>query len=133
MLHTPVSELVKKLDRIFSLFVRLLSAGPGGYVACYTCGKQAHFTEMEAGHFIGRSAYAVRFDVRNVKPQCKYCNKVLEGNTKIFEQRLELEYGASVVSELKQLKHKVMHFASSYLTAEISRYKTLVEHLASRM
>ena len=44
--------------------------------SCVTCGKVAHWKEggIQAGHFISRKHYSVRWDEDNVHPQCVGCN-----------------------------------------------------------
>ena len=47
-------KLEKKLDRIFSNWVRRRHADQGGTVECVTCRKIFHFSEVHAGHYIKR-------------------------------------------------------------------------------
>ena len=71
-----VSSLKKKLDIIFSKYIRLKDADPSGNVECYTCGvvKQWEKDGMQAGHFMSRKHTITRWDEQNVKPQCYTCN-----------------------------------------------------------
>tara|TARA_B110000977_G_C10960053_1_gene448176 strand:+ start:563 stop:949 length:387 start_codon:yes stop_codon:yes gene_type:complete len=68
------SKLVKKLDTIFSQYIRKSNADKNGYCNCCTCGKQVFWKEIQAGHFMSRKHYSIRWDERNVNPQCVACN-----------------------------------------------------------
>ena len=69
------SKIVKKLDNIFSQYIRL-SNSKNGNCTCVTCGKVGDWKNggMQAGHFMSRKHYSTRWDERNVKPQCAGCN-----------------------------------------------------------
>ena len=70
------SKLIKKLDNVFSQYIRLSRSDDQGFCTCVTCGKSAHWKEggIQAGHFISRKHYSVRWDEDNVHPQCVGCN-----------------------------------------------------------
>lgn len=67
-------EVVKRLDSIFSKWVRLRGAKitPDGRILnkCCTCGVVQDITKMDAGHYISRGKYATRWSEDNVHPQC---------------------------------------------------------------
>ena len=67
------SKLIKKLDTIFSRWVRL-SNSVNEICTCVTCGKESHWKDIQAGHFISRKHYSTRWDERNCLPQCVGCN-----------------------------------------------------------
>ena len=68
------SKLVKKLDTVFSQYIRRSNADNNGYCTCVTCNKTFHWKEIQAGHFMSRKFYSVRWSEENVKPQCVACN-----------------------------------------------------------
>ena len=68
------SKLVKKLDTVFSQYIRLSNADNNGYCTCVTCNKTFHWKEIQAGHFMSRKHYSTRWDENNVHPQCVACN-----------------------------------------------------------
>ena len=68
------SKLIKKLDVVFSQWVRLSNADHSGYCTCVTCEKRFHWKEIQAGHFMSRKHYSTRWDENNVHPQCVACN-----------------------------------------------------------
>ena len=66
--------LVKKLDTIFSEFIRLRTANGNGFVECVTCGKVDHWRSMDCGHFMSRKNISTRWHEDNCQVQCKSCN-----------------------------------------------------------
>lgn len=57
-------NLIKKLDRIFSLYIRLRDVMPSGYVRCISCGQIKRFEEVDCGHFHSRRHMATRYKSR---------------------------------------------------------------------
>ena len=66
-------DLVKKLDKVFSLYIRLRDAMPSGYVRCISCGQIKPFADVDCGHFHSRTHMATRFDEENCNAECRYC------------------------------------------------------------
>ena len=66
-------DLVKKLDRVFSLYIRLRDTMPGGYVRCISCGQIKKFEDVDCGHFHSRRHMATRFDEDNAHAECRHC------------------------------------------------------------
>ena len=73
------SKLVKKLDTVFSKYIRISNADKNGYCTCVTCGVVKHWKEIQAGHFMSRKHYSTRWDERNVSSQCLACNMFRQG------------------------------------------------------
>lgn len=65
--------LIRKLDEVFSRYIRLRDADEHGYIRCISCGRIHHFNETDCGHFINRSHMATRFDEQNCNGQCRSC------------------------------------------------------------
>lgn len=72
------SHLVKKLDTVFSQYIRRRYA-KNDIAECVTCGKKDHWKKMDAGHFMSRKHYSTRWDEDNVQVQCKSCNLYNQG------------------------------------------------------
>lgn len=72
------SHLVKKLDTVFSQYIRRRYA-KNDIAECVTCGKRDHWKKMDAGHFMSRKHYSTRWDEDNVQVQCKSCNLYNQG------------------------------------------------------
>jgi len=86
-----LSELVHRLDAIFSKYIRLKYADEKGMVECYTSRVKKHWTEMQCGHFISRSNFFTRWDERNCRPQTEYENCGKHGNIPVYAAKLEQE------------------------------------------
>ena len=66
--------LVKKLDTIFSQYIRMRNANANGIAECVTCGKKDHWKSMDCGHFMSRKHLSTRWHEDNCQVQCKSCN-----------------------------------------------------------
>lgn len=118
-----LSSLENKLDGLFSNFIRLSNADEGGTVRCVTCPKLMHWKESDCGHWIKRQHRAVRWDERNVGPQCTRCNHFLGGAQDEFAQHIVALHGVSVLDELLRLKHTVVKRTRTDLEQMIENYK----------
>ena len=125
------SKLVKKLDQIFSKYIRYYYADSNGYVSCYTCGTTKPVKEMQAGHFQSRRHYSVRWDIEygNVKPQCVKCNMFEQGQQFIFGNKLKAEIGEDRFNELLQLSNTSVKRSQEDYKEMIAYYKKELEIL----
>lgn len=85
----------------FSLFIRLRDCGPDGYGQCCTCPRRAHYSTMDAGHWITRAKESTLFDERNVSLQCKGCNRFQGGKPLEHEQHIIRKHGSAAPGDLK--------------------------------
>ena len=92
-------DLKAKLDKEFSLFIRLRDAMPNGYFRCISCGQIKPFEQADCGHYFSRTHLATRFDENNCHAECRHCNRFkadhLEGYrvnliAKIGQQKFDL-------------------------------------------
>ena len=124
-----LSQLKKKLDEVFSKWVKRNWSPDGIYVACYTCGRSMQVqgdSNCTAGHFISRTYSPTRYDENNVRPQCMWpCNTKVMGNGKPieFERALKMEVGEEVVEEMKALSTTPYKFDRLWLIERIEYYK----------
>lgn len=118
------SKIVKKLDNIFSQYIRL-SNSKNGICKCVTCGKEGHWKNggIQAGHFQSRKHYATRWDERNVKPQCVGCNMFKAGE----QYKFSLYLGQQLSDDLLKESHKTVKFTSYELEDMIEHYSKEVE------
>jgi Bacteriophage Lambda NinG protein len=86
-----LSGLINDADAIFSKYLRMSAADDEGGVACFTCDSWGRWQAKQAGHFVSRACYLLRWDIRNVKVQCHSCNVGKRGNLGEFAKRLELQ------------------------------------------
>ena len=124
------STIVKKLDKIFSIYIRKKDADFHNIVECYTCGVSINWKyECDAGHFMGRGKYATRWEPLNVKPQCKKCNGFRRGEQYLFSKHLDEEYGKGTADELVYLSNQNARFTNDELLEKIKYYNELVKNL----
>ena len=122
------SKLVKKLDVVFSQYVRLSNADNRGYCTCVTCGKQGHWKTggIQAGHFLSRKHYSIRWSLDNVKPQCVACNVYRAGE----QYKYSLYLGNNLAEELYQKSKEITKFTNVELEEMIEKYSTLLKKLS---
>lgn len=102
----PLKSLEKKLDRVFSEYIRKRDADEGGTVSCVTCGKLMHWKECHASHFVKRQHRSVRWDERNVHAQCSRENVFMGGSQDEMAEYIVKKYGRETLSELLEKKHQ---------------------------
>ena len=124
------SSIVKKLDKIFSIWIRSKDADHTGQVDCYTCGVSKSWKyETDAGHFQSRGKYATRCEPLNVKPQCKRCNGFRGGEQYRFARNLDTLYGDGTAEWLEFESNQSARFTNDELLVKIKHYTELVKSL----
>lgn len=124
----PIPLLIKDLDKIFSLYIRL-KYSKDGLATCVTCGKTAHFKDMQNGHFNSRIHYATRWLEENCHPQCVGCNVFKNGNMANYAEFMIKKYGVEIISELNKKKHETTKLDRKLMEEKISFYKKKVKEL----
>ena len=120
--------MVKKLDAIFSQYIRLKDA-IDGYAICFTCGKKDHWKKLQNGHFQSRKHYATRWDEKNCQVQCSGCNVFKYGEQYIFGKNLDEKYYAGLSDELYYKAKQVVKFSNYEIEEMIIKYKNLVDNI----
>lgn len=103
------SQLKKKLDKIFSEYIRRKDA-KNGIATCVTCGKKAHWKELQNGHYVSRSYLATRFDETNCHVQCCGCNIFKKGNMDSYALFMINKYGVKHLEELEKSKQIIIRY-----------------------
>jgi len=122
-------SLVKKLDAIFSEYIRLRKANKKGIVTCYTCGKKAYWkgAGMQNGHFMSRKSYSTRWEELNCQVQCYACNCMRFGEQYKYGLELQKEYGKDLPEQLLIQSKQIKKFSNIDLEDMINKYKDLVD------
>jgi hypothetical protein len=128
-----IGVLTKKLDRIFSVYIRLSGTKEGGNCKCFTCDKVMHWREIQCGHFQSRRFYSTRFHVLNCKPQCYGCNIGLSGNQYIFGVNLDKLHGEGTANLMVRESRAVKKFTSQEMMELIGLYENLVGELRKKL
>ena len=116
------STLIKKLDRIFSEYIRKRDADKKGYVKCITSGKKYHYTEVDAGHFISRKEMATRWHEDNVYAQSRYDNRYRYGEQDEYSLALEKKK-KGLPKHLYNLSKQTIKYSIADLQDLIDKYK----------
>lgn len=116
--------LVKKLDTIFSIYIRRRYA-KNDIAECVTCGKKDHWKKLQAGHFMSRKHYATRWDEENVQVQCVGCNVYRYGEQYKFSKYL----GQELSDELLAKSREAQKFKDWELEEMIDMYKEKIERI----
>ena len=126
-------RLKKKLDDIISLYVRRRASDWRGNALCITCGVEKPYKELHAGHYVPRDNYSVRYDLRNLAPQCFKCNMKLPGckagNITQYTKYLVSQYGWPWVEKLIKDGEQSRQWTPEELRQEIVRYQELLKTL----
>ena len=122
------SKLVKKLDAVFSQYIRLKDS-VGGYATCFTCGKKDHWKKLQNGHFQSRKHYATRWDEQNCQVQCAGCNVFRYGEQFLFAKYLDERFYAGLSDELYIKSKQIVKFTNSEIEEMILKYKNLVDSM----
>ncbi len=82
-----------------------------GQCVCVTCGVVGPWKgnvqgggTIESGHFLASRRFSILFEESNVHPQCKYCNRHLNGNHGLYEAWMRHVYGQEEIDRLQALK-----------------------------
>lgn len=121
------SKLVKKLDVIFSQYIRLKYADKNGMVKCFTCDSVFHWKKIQNGHFRSRRYYATRWQEDNCRPQCIRCNMFDSGRSWEFGQHL----GENLSNKMFMLSQQTVKFTNDELIEMIDSYNLKVKEFIS--
>lgn len=96
------SAAVRKLDKTFSLYIRLRDSAPWDhrFFRCISCGQIKPFDQMDCGHFISRTHMATRFDTQNAHGECRACNRFSADHMLAYQRNLEAKIGKPAVEML---------------------------------
>ena len=122
-------KLVKDLDKVFSLFIRMRASDENGYATCFTCGQVKKWKEGDAGHFISRGAYSTRWNETNVQFQDKKCNIFQSGQQYLFSVALNRLHGEGTADALYAMSRQTRKYGVGEIKAMIEIYKDKVERL----
>lgn len=134
--------LRRKSDELFSKYIRLRDSDyrrdvevPGWYGKCITCSYNGlvawiddkddlRFTRgWDAGHFVSRGNWFVRYDEENVNLQCSYrCNKMKSGEHIKYGYALEEKYGRGTPKHLEESAEKNKEY-----TLKIEEFQQIIE------
>lgn len=127
---TENGKLKKEADAWFSRRIRLQYADWKGDVKCYTCSTIKPWKQMQCGHYIRRGVSLLRFEERNVRPQCSGCNMFNPARAyPIYSQNIIKEKGLKKLNWLIGESKKIHSFTTQELKDIIAREKEKISKL----
>ena len=132
--HAPPKRkpnLVKKLDKVFALYIRLRDTMPSGYCRCISCGRIKPFAEIDCGHFHGRMNMATRYDEDNCHGECHFCNRMSADHLIQYRANLVKKIGQQKVDWLNVKAHSSKHFLDYELESMIEHYTREAKKLST--
>lgn len=118
------STLIKKLDAVFSIYIRRKDA-VNDIAQCVTCGKKDHWSKLQNGHWASRRHYSTRWDERNCNVQCAGCNVFRAGEIYLYTKYLCSQYGDNLPEELYAQSQQIRKFTDVELQELIEHYTQL--------
>lgn len=121
--------LQKRLDLIFSEYIRLRDANDNGFCKCVTCGAMWRWQSLHNGHYVDRRHIGARYDERNCTSQCPNCNIGLRGNLDKYKRAIIEKYGVKVLEELESAKRTTEKWTTVDYQEKITYYKSEVKRI----
>lgn len=121
------SQLVKRLDTVFSQYIRLRDS-IDGMATCVTCGDKREWQQQQNGHFYTRGRYPTRWDEMNCSVQCVRCNVFLKGNYINYTMYMIDKYGREAVENLEIKSKSTVKITSVELQEMIDYYKKTISN-----
>ena len=106
-------DLVSKLDKAFSLYVRLRDTMPNGYFRCISCGQVKPYEQADCGHYWSRRHMATRWDEDNAHAECRGCNRFKSDHLAGYRENLIAKIGQQRFDKRKW---------SDFELAELTKY-----------
>lgn len=119
----PISRLKKKAWSVFSEWIRKRGADENGFTRCITCGKWAHWKDLQASHFIPSRRASILFIEENCHAACYVCNIIRHGALEDYYPFMLSTYGQDKIDEIKRLKNTIFKPTREYYEAIIQKYQ----------
>jgi hypothetical protein len=124
-----MNPLIKKLDTVFSQFIRLRDSNSEGICRCITCGSLHHFKQIDCGHYIKRQYMSTRFNEFNCHAQCRKCNWLEQGADAKYREAIIKKFGQEVHDLLIIQKYSTKKWTKFELEYLIKDYTDRVKIL----
>ena len=99
---------------------------------CYTCDKSLeNGSQCHTGHFIPSAVGGVylRYDLRNLRPQCYHCNINLGGNGSMYYRKMVEREGQEYVDGIFEDKKKLTKADWVFYQMKIEEYAEILKKL----
>lgn len=125
-MRNNTATLTKKLDRIFSKYIRQRDT-QDGYGKCITCGRFMKYEDLDCGHFISRTARSTRWDEQNCHAQCRSCNRFQQGKQFEYGLAIDRKYGEGTAEQLLIKSKTTARYTAFELQELINHYKRQIQ------
>lgn len=125
-----MANLIAKLDKEFSRYIRLRDAFPNGMFVCISCGRVLPVSEADCGHFVSRAHMATRYDEMNCNAECRHCNRFSATHLLGYREHLIQKYGEQKYEALVAEGRKIKKWSADELEAMIRYYKRQADGLS---
>lgn len=126
-----IADPVKKLDKVFSAYIRLRDAMPNGCFRCISCGKIKRFEQGDCGHYHSRTHMATRWDPDNCHMECRGCNRASADHLIGYRRNLVEKIGLDRINRLEMMAHSQKHWLDFELQEKIDYYTREVKRLSA--
>ena len=120
-----IQHLKMRLWTLLSEYVRRLGKG-----VCFTCGKVAHWRELDCGHFRHNSERNSQLGgnelwwfLKNFASQCFTCNRMKSGKLDVFALKLETKYGYGILQEINKKYHTPKKWTREEVSEKIAWFE----------
>ena len=123
-------DLVEKLDRVFSTYIRLRDCMPNGYGKCISCGQIKPYDQLDCGHYHSRIHMATRYDEFNCHAECRACNRFSADHLDAYRDNLIRKIGQNMYDILKVKAKTNKKWSDFELEAMIKHYRAKAKELS---
>ena len=124
-------KLIKELDSVFSLYIRLRDSDSHWIVTCPLCGKKIPVKFAQNMHFISRWVLKYRFDENNCFAGCMRCNVILNWNYIEYTMFMIKKFWIEKVNQMKNDK-ELFELKTREIEEKIAYYKEQNEKLEKK-
>ena len=120
---------IDKLDKIFSMYIRVRDAMPNGFFKCISCGKIKPFDQADCGHYHSRRHMSVRYDDMNAHAECRACNRFSADHLIGYREHLIEKIGEAAYDMLSFRASQTKKWSDFELKELCKYYKALTEKI----
>ena len=124
-------DLTKKLDKVFSAYIRLRDVMPNGCFRCISCGQIKRFEQGDCGHYYSRIHMATRWEPDNCHMECRGCNRVSSDHLIGYRRNLVEKIGLERINRLEMMAHSQKHWLDFELQEKIDYFTQEVKRLSA--
>ena len=124
------ADPVKKLDKVFSAYIRLRDVMPNGCFRCISCGEIKRFEQGDCGHFHSRVHMATRWEPDNCHMECRACNRASADHIIKYRRNLVEKIGLDRVNRLEMMADSTKHWMQFELQEKIEYFTREAKRLS---